>query len=589
MSFAYSRPITIDHTKVGASDLTNFPVGIIGTYSWLTTVANGGRVQNANGYDIRPYADAAGTQPLNFELVSYNGSTGAIEMWVSIPTLSHTADTVIYLFYDDATISTNGSSASTWDTGFAAVYHLGDDPFSTAPEFKDSTSAGRHLTKSEAINTFGTSSATIATISGPVGRGVQLTPVSQYYGYALRSTAASGLGSGSMSIQGWLRIDNYGLSMDAPWLGVFGREQPTYPGNTFVVALDYSDATHVFRANVGADSYSSTNTSSLAAAVSTWVHVALTYDGTFTRMYCNGALQFSETMPEPPGTDGPTWIGAAPVGDRALPISLDEFRYSSTARSADWIGAEYNNQSSPATFYAMGSETPLLGTWQQGFDFRYTSASVTLPANECFVLGLPSTLGVPYPTSSLGTSFGWTTNSSSVITRDRQVDPFPAELDGLNGASDGTVDPTFRVDLYRPGTYEVRLALGDFNNSQQRNSITIYDNTTSLYTLDAGATAGSHFKDATGADRYYNNTGGGGGIGWVETNQPVTLTFSTTVFNIKLRGDGGANATYIAHLGLKLISTGSSASTGNPFVYGANTTHMTLIRSGTRNRVIMHP
>ena len=35
---------------------------------------------------------------------------------------------------------------------------------------------------------------------------------------------------------------------------------------------------------------------------------------------------------------------------------LDEARLSNVARSADWIATEYNNQSSPATFYALGGE-----------------------------------------------------------------------------------------------------------------------------------------------------------------------------------------------------------------------------------------
>lgn len=35
---------------------------------------------------------------------------------------------------------------------------------------------------------------------------------------------------------------------------------------------------------------------------------------------------------------------------------LDEIRISATARSADWISTEYNNQNSPSTFYSVGSE-----------------------------------------------------------------------------------------------------------------------------------------------------------------------------------------------------------------------------------------
>jgi methylaspartate ammonia-lyase len=37
--------------------------------------------------------------------------------------------------------------------------------------------------------------------------------------------------------------------------------------------------------------------------------------------------------------------------------TLDEVRVSSTARSAGWIATEYNNQSSPSTFYTVGAAT----------------------------------------------------------------------------------------------------------------------------------------------------------------------------------------------------------------------------------------
>jgi hypothetical protein len=41
---------------------------------------------------------------------------------------------------------------------------------------------------------------------------------------------------------------------------------------------------------------------------------------------------------------------------------LDEIRISNTARSADWITTEYNNQSATSTFYTMGAQTALDAT-----------------------------------------------------------------------------------------------------------------------------------------------------------------------------------------------------------------------------------
>jgi hypothetical protein len=35
---------------------------------------------------------------------------------------------------------------------------------------------------------------------------------------------------------------------------------------------------------------------------------------------------------------------------------LDEFRVSTSARSADWILTEYRNQNTPATFYVVGAQ-----------------------------------------------------------------------------------------------------------------------------------------------------------------------------------------------------------------------------------------
>ena len=76
------RSIVIAHTKVPNTDQSNFPLLISGTYSYLATVANGGRVQNANGYDIIFSSDCAGTQKLDHEIESYRATDGTVNLWV---------------------------------------------------------------------------------------------------------------------------------------------------------------------------------------------------------------------------------------------------------------------------------------------------------------------------------------------------------------------------------------------------------------------------------------------------------------------------------------------------------------------------
>ena len=66
----YGRVITIDHTEVANTDQIDFPVLISGTYRVLATVANGGHVQDSNGYDIILTSDPVGQNLLDFEIDS---------------------------------------------------------------------------------------------------------------------------------------------------------------------------------------------------------------------------------------------------------------------------------------------------------------------------------------------------------------------------------------------------------------------------------------------------------------------------------------------------------------------------------------
>jgi hypothetical protein len=126
----YYRALTVDKTKVPSTQ-SNFPVLVSVTHATLKTVANGGHVANSHGYDIGFFADSAGTTPLKWELERYNAATGEVVAWVKIPSLSSSVDTVFYVFYGDAAISTDQSDpTAVWSNGFAAVYHLGAMPAS---------------------------------------------------------------------------------------------------------------------------------------------------------------------------------------------------------------------------------------------------------------------------------------------------------------------------------------------------------------------------------------------------------------------------------------------------------------------------
>ncbi|HEY4282124.1 MAG TPA: DUF2341 domain-containing protein, partial [Chthoniobacterales bacterium] len=123
--FGFVSPVTIDHTKVPSTQ-TDFPVLISVTDARFKDVSHSGNVQSSSGFDIRPYSDSGCATPSTYELERYNATTGEVVMWVKISSLSSSSDTVIYLAYGDASLTTDGSSTSTWSNGFLGVYHLKD-------------------------------------------------------------------------------------------------------------------------------------------------------------------------------------------------------------------------------------------------------------------------------------------------------------------------------------------------------------------------------------------------------------------------------------------------------------------------------
>jgi hypothetical protein len=71
----------------------------------------------------------------------YNSVTGQLVAWVSIPTMSHTSDTVIYVLYGNPGITISQQNpTSVWDSNFSAVYHLQSRPLGTS--VTDSTAYG---------------------------------------------------------------------------------------------------------------------------------------------------------------------------------------------------------------------------------------------------------------------------------------------------------------------------------------------------------------------------------------------------------------------------------------------------------------
>src|SRR5665647_98504 len=119
-AWSYRKQITLYSAKVPSTQ-TNFPVLISLADDSLKTAPTG-KVHDSHGYDII-FTSQSGIK-LDHEIESYDGSTGTINMWVRILTLSHTADTLIYIYYGNSNISTTQEAITgVWDSNTKMVQH----------------------------------------------------------------------------------------------------------------------------------------------------------------------------------------------------------------------------------------------------------------------------------------------------------------------------------------------------------------------------------------------------------------------------------------------------------------------------------
>jgi len=138
-SYNYSRSIKIDGDEVGGSSgyLTDFPVLVNLSGSWLQTAPDG-NIAHPSGWDIifRGLDDTTcnGTAPcdLDFEIETYDGSTGKLVAWVRVPQVyagngDPANDTVIYMYYGSACVTADPQNATgVWDSNYKGVWHLAE-------------------------------------------------------------------------------------------------------------------------------------------------------------------------------------------------------------------------------------------------------------------------------------------------------------------------------------------------------------------------------------------------------------------------------------------------------------------------------
>ncbi len=367
--YGYRKSITIDPTKVsGASNLSSFPVVFNVTDANLKTVANGGHVRSASGYDII-FTSSDGMTQLDHEIELYKATTGEFIAWIRIPTLDTTNNTVIYVYYGNASIVTSQEDIEgVWSSSsFSMVHHLNE----AAAPFVDSTS----YSNDGSIVGTPTGGPTTGTIDGG-------------YNFALDDSYIKVLNSASVTpgtaytMTAWIRPTSCGENGNGTVLDKY---------NAYALAIKSEGGT------IGAPcgmyfryGASVTPTASAAVTLNAWNFVGVSTNGSTLKLWVNNtAVGTYEGTFTVGSNSNDLWLGGRysmlVQADYELGGVEDEVRIVGANRTDDWLITEYNNQSSPSTFYAVGSEE---------LDATPTITSLTLNGGADITLNENSTKAV---------------------------------------------------------------------------------------------------------------------------------------------------------------------------------------------------
>jgi competence protein ComGC len=338
--YQYARAITVTSTlSVASGTNTSFPMLVsstLATWEASSTGGGAGHIQHlctAPGGSQEPcdlvFATSTancGTTDLSFETESYTSSTGALIDWVNVPTLA--AGSTIYACYDNTAITTDQSSpSSTWNSNYAAVWHL-FAPTGTLATYDSTANANN-----------GTNNGATATTTAEIGG------------------AAAAMNGTSNFIHAAKNITlNAPLSVSA-WVYVTGN---TGGYNAIISNRAASGSLFFSLRSMALYEYGAGTTLSTITTVSStkWYYITLTASSSYISAYINGVFNS--------GTSTPSFTGGSQIlnigqdeSSSYFTGAMDEVRIANAVLSPSWILTEYNNQSSPATFYTVGNETAL--------------------------------------------------------------------------------------------------------------------------------------------------------------------------------------------------------------------------------------
>ena len=321
--WSYRKIITVDHTQV-AGTLTNFPMLVDITDAHIAAHAQ------PDGDDFLFMGGPGVTSKLNHEIESYNSASGHIVAWVNIPSLSSSANTMLFMYYGNPGSTNQQNASGVWDSNFKMV---------------------QHFNKASGIQYDSTTNDHDGSCMNGVAQGVagKIDGADWFDGsddYVKVSGGDIVVGDGN-TVSFWasnlstISPSTYGRIFD-DWFGI------AYPGYGFLWQLVGNESFQVGNV-VDWDHALSYWTGSLLD--DTWHHFEVTLGGGTVTIYKDGqsvATATQNTTVDAEGTDVTLMTSQEGQYCRGF---MDELEVSNTMRSAAWISTSYNNQKDPSGFF----------------------------------------------------------------------------------------------------------------------------------------------------------------------------------------------------------------------------------------------
>lgn len=377
-NYAFRIPLTLSNSSLGIStDQTNFVALLKVTSPQFVSGVCTDKVGGTTSIPTFAIVDEAysTTTELYYQVENYDATTGIIYFWVRVPTLYKTGSVngsnKFYCYFGSSSPSVTHNTAwqkLTWSSvtatagiNYSGVWHFNEDPSGAAPQFSDATVNNNNLSG------MGNTGSVTQNTSSQIGNGITLNATS------VLDVGATNLpnSDADQSLSIWASYPTITASITAENLIVLENStNPASTGNgTQVGVLVSTNALQTWR---WANRLTPLVKHTPPPTANTWHHYVYTYKktGNISNLYVDGALIGGPTTSVTPFSGAVDMVAFGDyisntlnangtythaVGGQSYTGTMDESHIIGATLSADWVKAEYVNQSDPDAFTTAGS------------------------------------------------------------------------------------------------------------------------------------------------------------------------------------------------------------------------------------------